>query len=185
MSDRLNKSQNVTLRGCFGKNSVSKGDVSQPSFEAHRKRCAPQDDGAIISRFVKSRHAASAVEFALVTPLFLVMVFGIVLFGSYLAAIHGVQQLAAEAARVSIAGLSDAERGTLARNYVTANAASYPLITPARLAVSAAASPADANVFVVTVNYDASQMFFYSLPKFVPVPSPAIVRSAAIPRGGY
>ena len=134
---------------------------------------------------VRCKRGASAVEFALVTPLFLAMVFGIVLFGSYLAVIHGVQQLAAEAARVSIAGLSDTERGNLARNYVTANAASYPLIAPSKLGVVAAASAADANVFVVTVNYDASQMFFYSLPKFVPVPSSAIVRSAAIPRGGY
>lgn len=128
---------------------------------------------------------ASAVEFALVTPLFMAMVFGIIMFGSYLAVIHGVQQLAAEAARTSIAGLSDTERGDLARNYVTAHAAAYPLITPAQVSVNAAASPADANVFVVTVNYDASGLFIYSLPAFVPVPSSAIARSAAIPRGGY
>ncbi len=135
--------------------------------------------------FARCTRAASAVEFALVTPLFLAMVFGIVMFGSYFAVIHGVQQLAAEAARVSIAGLNDTERGNLARNYVTANAATYPLITPAKLGVTAAVSSGDANVFVVTLNYDASQMFIYALPSFVPVPSPAIVRSAAIPRGGY
>jgi hypothetical protein len=28
-------------------------------------------------------------------------------------------------------------------------------------------------------------MFIYSLPTFVPMPSPSIVRSAAIPFGGY
>jgi hypothetical protein len=33
--------------------------------------------------------------------------------------------------------------------------------------------------------YDASGMFIYSLPTFVPAPSSTIVRSAAIPRGGY
>lgn len=135
--------------------------------------------------FPRCMRGASAVEFALVTPLFLAMVFGIIMFGSYLAVIHGVQQLAAEAARTSVAGLSDSERGDLARGYVTANAASYPLIAPSQVSVNAAASPADANVFVVTVNYNASGLFIYSLPAFVPVPSPAIARSAVIPRGGY
>jgi Flp pilus assembly protein TadG len=139
----------------------------------------------IVRRCLRCVRGASAVEFALVTPLFLAMVFGIIMFGSYLAVIHGVQQLAAEAARTSIAGLSDSERGDLARNYVTAHAAAYPLIVPAQVSVNAAASPSDANVFVVTVNYDASGLFIYSLPSFVPVPSSAIARSAAIPRGGY
>lgn len=139
----------------------------------------------LVRKLVRCRRGASAVEFALVTPLFLAMVFGIVAFGSYLAVIHGVQQLAAEAARTSVAGLTDTERGDLARSYVTANAAAYPLIAPAQVSVNAAASPSDANVFVVTVNYDASGLFIYSLPAFVPVPSSAIARSAAIPRGGY
>ena len=139
----------------------------------------------IAKQCLRCTRGASAVEFALVTPLLLAMVFGIIMFGSYLAVIHGVQQLAAEAARTSIGGLSDTERGDLARNYVTAHASAYPLITPAHVSVNAAASPSDANVFVVTVNYDASSLFIYSLPAFVPVPSSAIARSAAIPRGGY
>lgn len=137
------------------------------------------------TRCLRCARGASAVEFALVTPLFMAMVFGIIMFGSYLAVIHGVQQLAAEAARISIAGLSDSERGDLARNYVTAHAAAYPLIVPAQVSVNAAASQSDANVFVVTVNYDASGLFIYSLPAFVPLPSSAIARTAAIPRGGY
>ncbi len=139
----------------------------------------------IFPRFCVSRSGASAVEFALVLPAFLAIIFGIVMFGSYLAVVHGVQQLAAEAARSSVAGLSEGERSSLANNYVTSNVGSYPLITPARLTVNAATSPSDANVFVVTVNYDASGMFFYSLPSFVPSPPTHVVRSAAIPRGGY
>ena len=73
-------------------------------------------------------------------PLFLVLVFGIVVFGSYLTMVHGVQQLAAEAARSSVAGLSETERESLAANYVTANVGSYPLLQPAHLTVSAATS---------------------------------------------
>ncbi len=136
-------------------------------------------------RFAGCCRAASAVEFALVMPLFLVLVFGIVVFGSYLAAVHGVQQLAAEAARSSVAGLSDGERQTLATQYVAANAGAYPLIAPEHLAVSAATSGSAERVFVVTVDYDASNMFIFALPQFVPSPPQRIVRQAAIPFGGY
>ena len=52
--------------------------------------------------------ATSAVEFAFIAPVFLTLIFGLVAFGSYLGIVHGVQQLTAEAARASIAGLSDA-----------------------------------------------------------------------------
>ena len=135
--------------------------------------------------FSAARDGAIAVEFAIIAPVFLMIVFGIVMYGSYLAVIHGVQQLAAEAARSSIAGLNESERSSLANAYVTGNVKSYPLIDPARLTVNAATSGADANVFIVSVNYDASGMFIYSLPTFVPVPPSKVVRSAAIPRGGY
>lgn len=120
----------------------------------------------------------------MLAPLFLVLVFGIVAFGSYLAMVHGVQQLAAEAARSSVAGLSESERASLAENYVTANAGSYPLLQANRVTVTAATSGSDADVFVVTVNYDASGNFIYSLP-FVPLLPTTIVRSAAIPFGGF
>jgi Flp pilus assembly protein TadG len=115
-------------------------------------------------------------------PLFLVLVFGIVVFGAYLTMVHSVQQLAAEAARSSVAGLSETERVSLAENYVTANAGSYPLLQPSHLTLSAATS--SSAVFVVTVNYDASDSFIYTLP-FVPAPTSTIVRSAAIPFGGF
>jgi Flp pilus assembly protein TadG len=138
-----------------------------------------------LSKFAEARTAASAVEFALIMPVFLALLFGIVTFGAYLGIVHDVQQLAAEAARSSVAGLNESERSSLAAGYVTSNAPSYPLISPDRLKVQAATSSADANVFVVAVTYDASGMFIYALPSFMPAPNPTIVRSAAIPRGGY
>ncbi len=59
---------------------------------------------ALCLRFARCIRAASAVEFAMLLPLFLVLVFGIVVFGAYFTMVHGVQQLAAEAARSSVAG---------------------------------------------------------------------------------
>lgn len=138
-----------------------------------------------LQEFRCTRSGASAVEFALILPVFLAIVFGIVVFGSYLAVVHGVQQLAAEAARSSVAGLSESERSKLANDYVTENAGAYILIDPSHLTVDAATSASDANVFTVTVRYDASDMFIYSLPSFVPSPPSTVERAAAIPRGGY
>jgi Flp pilus assembly protein TadG len=139
----------------------------------------------ILKRFHHADDGASAVEFAMILPSFMLIVFGIVMFGSYLAVVHGVQQLAAEAARSSVAGLSETERSSLANAYVTGNVNSYPLIAANHVSVNAATSATDTNVFIVTVNYDASSMFIYSLPSFIPAPPSTIVRSAAIPRGGY
>lgn len=135
-----------------------------------------------LPRFARCIRAASAVEFAMLLPLFLALVFGIVVFGAYFTMVHGVQQLAAEAARSSVAGLSETERISLAENYVTTNAGSYPLLQPGHLTVSAATSGSD--VFVVTINYDASDNLIYTLP-FVPTPPSTIIRSAAIPFGGF
>ena len=45
---------------------------------------------------------AVAVEFALIAPLLIALVFGIISFGYLFGVSHSVQQLAAEAARVSV-----------------------------------------------------------------------------------
>jgi Flp pilus assembly protein TadG len=137
-----------------------------------------------MTRFIDCKRGVSAVEFALLVPLFITIVFGIVVFGSYLTMVHDVQQLAAEAARSSVAGVTDTERNGLATSYVSANAPIYPLLLPNKLTVNAAPSPSNANVYIVTVNYDASGSFIYSLP-FVPSPPSTIARSAAIPYGGF
>ena len=108
-------------------------------------------------RLLSCRRGASAVEFAMLLPVFLSLVFGIVVFGSYLAVVHGLQQLAAEAARSSVAGMSSTERSSIATSYVSANIGTYPLISPNNVSVSAAVSGTDPNVFVVTVSYKRSR----------------------------
>ncbi|WP_314958055.1 TadE/TadG family type IV pilus assembly protein [Bradyrhizobium cosmicum] len=135
-------------------------------------------------RFLRNQSGASSVEFAIMLPLFLTLIFGIVVFGSYLTMVHGVQQLAAEAARTSIAGLNDSERSSLANAYVTSSASSYPLLDANKLNVAAAPSSSDPNSYVVTVRYDASSNFIFALP-FVPSLPSLIARSAVIPNGGF
>ena len=132
--------------------------------------------------FIGCQRATSAIEFAMLLPLFIAVVFGIVVFGSYFAVVHGVQQLAAEAARSSVAGISDAERGSLATSYINANVGTYPMINASHLTVNSGSS--NSNVFVVTISYDASDLFIYALPSVVKPPS-TIMRSAVIPFGGF
>ncbi|MGY8637710.1 pilus assembly protein [Bradyrhizobium sp. 14AA] len=134
--------------------------------------------------FAKNQSGATAVEFAIMLPIFLALMFGIVVFGSYFTMVHGVQQLAAEAARTSVAGLSDGERNSLATSYVTSSAADYPLLDAAKINVVAAPSSSDPNVYVVRVNYDASASFIFALPFVPPLPQ-SISRAAVIPYGGF
>jgi Flp pilus assembly protein TadG len=128
---------------------------------------------------------ASAVEFAIVLPIFLMVLFGIILFGSYFAVVHGLQQITAEAARASIAGLTDDERATLAKDNINRNIASYPMISAGRLTLESAGTDPATSTYALTLRYDASDMIIFNLPQFVPAPNPTIRRSAAVQRGGY
>lgn len=136
-------------------------------------------------RFARRAEGGVAVEFALVLPLLLPILFGILAYGYWLTVDHGLQQLAGEAARASLAGVTDQERETIARDFVTANVASYAVIDRARLQVEAGGSTVPANTFRVAVSYDMAGLFPSGLASFVPIPASAIRRSAVIQRGGY
>lgn len=130
----------------------------------------------------KDQRAVSAVEFALIAPVLILLVFGIVSFGTILATYNGVQQLAAEAARSSIAGLSNAERAQLAQAYVTQNVKAYPFIDPNKVQVT---TSSQSMTFQVTVAYDMSGSYVFTLGKLIPLVTPVVQRSAAIQFGGY
>src|SRR5690606_31835598 len=78
----------------------------------------------------------SAIEFAIVAPAFLLLLLGIVAFGTLFGTYHGLQQLVAEATRAAVAGLDSGERTQIARGYIALNAGSYPFIDATRLAVT-------------------------------------------------
>ena len=56
--------------------------------------------------FIRDESGATAVEFVLVLPILLTMIFGIICFGQYFAIANSLQQLAAEAARSSAMGIA-------------------------------------------------------------------------------
>jgi hypothetical protein len=96
-----------------------------------------------------------------------------------------VQQLAAEAARASVAGISPVERSALAQDHVQRSLPSYPLIDGSSLTVAAAVPAGDANLFQVDLTYDASNLTIFVLDGLLPMPSKQIRRQAVVRRGGY
>ncbi len=139
--------------------------------------------GVFASRF-SDQAGASAVEFALVTPVFLLLVLGALAYGIYFGAAHSVQQLAADAARVAVAGLDDNERGALVEDFITRNAGTYVLIDPDRLTFAAAPSPADASQYLVEIAYDASALPIWNIYPPLPLPGQTIRYVSTIRKGG-
>jgi Flp pilus assembly protein TadG len=59
---------------------------------------------------LRSDDGSSAVEFAILAPVFLLLVFGMIAYAIYFGTAHYIQQITADAARASIAGLDNDER---------------------------------------------------------------------------
>lgn len=132
--------------------------------------------------FAASRSGAAAVEFAFVGPIFVLMLCGVMAYGGYFWAAHAVQQVANDAARAAVAGLTGGERESLARAAVEAEIADYAYLeaSNANVAVNDLADR-----MTVTVTYDATDSFFFTLRQIVPMPSPRISRQASVRHGGY
>ena len=138
----------------------------------------------LIRRWTTDTRATSAVEFAMVTPAFLLILFGIMAFGAVFGVYQGVQELVAEAARASVAGLSDAERDQLARSFIASNVGAYSFLDPQKLVVTTSAG-SGTSAFTVSIRYDMSGLFAFTMLQMLPLPSPTVLRSAVVQRGGY
>lgn len=134
--------------------------------------------------FLNTRGAV-AVEFAIVSPVFLLILLGIMSYGTLFGIGHSVQQLAAEAARAAVSGLSDAERTEIAGRFVQASAGSYSLLDPTRLTLSSRTTDVDTRTFEVALTYDASSSYVYGFAGLLPLPDPTVRRAAVIRHGGF
>ena len=134
--------------------------------------------------FLINQTGTSAIEFAIVVPVFILLVFGMIAYGIYFGALHSVQQMAADAARTAIAGLDEAERKTLAQRYIDLNADGYVFIDRRKLVVDVKDSDKDGQQFVVALRYDARQLPIWNLLPILPLPAQTISRSSTIRGGG-
>ena len=134
--------------------------------------------------FVLDGAGASAVEFSLVAPLIVLLLFGLVCFGTLENTYIGVQQLTSEAARASVAGMSDSERSQIVQSFVSDNIGSYAFLDPAKITVTSATVNTNPSTYQVNVTYDMSGSFIYQFRNLLPLPSPMIQRSAVVLNGG-
>jgi Flp pilus assembly protein TadG len=142
---------------------------------------SPVRRGALHS-FCSAARGNAAIEFAIVGPLLIVFIFGIVCYGGYFWIAHNVQELANDSARAAVAGLTDAERQTLAQTNLTTEIANYAVLDPTLASVSYQGTQ---NFFTVSISYNASSTPFWIALPFLPMPSKTIVRSASVKLGGY
>ncbi len=130
---------------------------------------------------LRDRRGVAAIEFAIVGPLLVLMIAAVLSYGGYFTMAHAVQQLANDAARATVAGMSDSERQTLAAGCISAELPTYGF-APSAVQLSFSDQ---AQVATVSLSYDSSSNPIWSLRGLLPMPPPVIVRSAAIQLGGY
>ncbi len=132
--------------------------------------------------FLAEQRGAAALEFAIVGPMFVVMLLGLCGYGGYFWMSHAVQQVTNDAARAAMAGLDNTERTALATAALNAEIGDYVWLerSKATLTVTNASDRV-----TVAISYNAADTPFWSMKGLVPMPSSTISRSATVRLGGY
>ncbi len=123
---------------------------------------------------------AVLVEVALSFPILIILLLGILSYGSWLMAAHTVQQAANEAARAALGGISSSERQSLADESLRHSIGSATFIDPALVSISSSQSGA---FYSVAVSYDATRSRIFAISP-VPLPATVIRRTAVVKLGG-
>lgn len=138
----------------------------------------------VSSNFARSVDGATAVEFAMIAPVFIAFMLGMTAYGIYFGAAHSVQQLSAEAARVALAGVNDTERTNLVRDYVKKNSEDYLFLRTDAITANVSANAADPSQSNVSISYDARLLPIWNLYPPLPLPGQTISRTSTIRIGG-
>lgn len=133
----------------------------------------------MIRKFRQTTSAATAVEFALLAPVLILFLFGTLCFSLVFTIASSVQQLAAESARASVAGLSDSERTALVQKFVAANIGAYPFLDAQQLTVTTTSLTTPAPAFQVALTYDLTPQVA-AFAGLVPLPTKQVHGSAVV-----
>lgn len=139
----------------------------------------------MITKKLKNESGTAALEFALISPVFLFMIVSLLAYGIYFGAAHTVQQISANSARAALAGLDMAERQSLAETTAYRSIGSNGLILPDNLLVNVAADTDEPTLIRVTVTYDASHLPIWNLGPPLPMPEKQIRSVSVIRAGGF
>ena len=138
---------------------------------------------ALARRLSKDRAGTSALEFAIIAPLFFLVLFTLIAYGIYLSVTHSIQQVAADAARTAVAGLNPTERVTLVHRYLETSRLDYSFLNRAKMQVVVTDDPSNPEQFTVTITYDSSDLPIWNLFTFA-LPAEKIERYATVRVGG-
>lgn len=127
----------------------------------------------------------AALEFALLAPALLMLVFAIVIYSLYFSSLLGVRHAAVEGARAAVAGLSTAERSSLAQSRAQAVINGYGALLSSGHAAVITAGPDGTGTFRVRVSYDMSGSVIMHYAGFIPLPSSTISASIIVTNGSY
>ncbi|MDX3976941.1 TadE/TadG family type IV pilus assembly protein [Shinella sp.] len=136
-----------------------------------------------LSRLRKDRAGTSALEFAIIAPLFFLVLFTIIAYGIYLSVANSVQQIAADAARTAVAGINSTERVSLVNHYLEATRLDYSFVNRTKMQVVISDDPGNSDQFTVAISYDSSDMPIWGLFTFA-LPGKKIERYATVRIGG-
>lgn len=126
-----------------------------------------------------NRLGSAAVEFAIVGPIFILMLVAMVVYGGWFWVAQSVQTTASEAARAAVAGLDEPERRALALA-VAADSHGAGL-DPVKLTMDVATVD---GVLRVRAAYDVSDHPVMMLKGLLPSPPETIERYAVVRAGG-
>lgn len=124
----------------------------------------------------RNRTGAAAIEFAIVGPVFILLVVGMIVYGGWFWMAHSVQAAVSEGARAAVAGLDPVEREQLARDVVESQIRELGL----RTADTAVAVRAEPGLFRVEVAYEAGRHPLMALAPLTIAPPRTIRRTAVI-----
>jgi Flp pilus assembly protein TadG len=145
----------------------------------------PRAMKTFLYRLKRCEDGMAAVEFAIVAPVLLLLVFGVIVYSLYFAAFLGVREAAAEGARAAMAGLSSAERIQLATARATAVIAAYQPLMGAGTQASVSAAVQPGGLLKVSVTYDIGSSPIFAFAGLLPLPGTTIQSAAVVANGSY
>ncbi|ARR53168.1 pilus assembly protein TadE [Rhizorhabdus wittichii DC-6] len=128
---------------------------------------------------------AAAIEFALIAPALIMLMFAILVYSTYFATYIGVRQAAAEGARAALAGLSTSERTTLATARAQQVLDQYGLMLSAGSQPDIRAGVGASGSFEVKISYDISGSPIMRYGALLPLPNTTITSSVIVGNGSY
>lgn len=133
------------------------------------------------SHLIADRRGVSAVEFALLAPIAIVLLIAVVAYGLIFSTHISLQQLVAETTRATVQGMSHDERTAIAREHLTGTIARYPMLDAGAAEVFVSAH---GGLTEVRLSYDAEHHPAYIFEGLLPLPSKRVTYTQVIRDGG-